>query len=101
MKVRFSLAGAERYDKVLDHLRSQNPLAADRMVASVDRMLQRLKRFPRSGGRVREFPSLSLQQALVGPYRFFYATYESARVVVIVDVWHVAQIPDEPQLPAP
>lgn len=100
MKVRFTVAAAERYDNVLAYLREQNPVAADHMVAAVDRALASLKRFPRRGLRVREFPSIPLQQFLVMSHRFFYIIHESARVVVIVDVWHVAQIPDEPQLPA-
>ncbi|HAN92751.1 MAG TPA: hypothetical protein DCQ33_11840 [Nitrospira sp.] len=101
MKIRFSLRGMERYDALLAAIQAQNPLAADRMVIAVDRALRRLKRFPLSGSWVREFPHLSLRQIIVGSYRFFYVVSERNNVVVILDAWHVAQIPDEPQLPAP
>ena len=101
MKVRFSLVGMERYDAVLASLQAQNPLAADRMVVAVDHALRRLKHFPLSGSRVREFPHLPLRQVIVGSYRFFYTVSERNNVVVILDAWHVAQIPAEPQLPAP
>lgn len=101
MKIRFSLRGMERYDALLASLQAQNPVAADRMVVAVDHALRRLKHFPLSGSRVREFRHLSLRQVFVGSYRFFYMVGERNNVVIILDAWHVAQIPDEPQLPAP
>jgi hypothetical protein len=42
-----------------------------------------------------------VRQILVEPYRFFYIFDQAQRRILIVDVWHVAQLPDEPQLPAP
>ena len=101
MKVRFSLAGAERYDTILAYIRAQSPLGADRMISTVDRALRRLGQFPLSGSPVHEFPGLPFKQVIVGSYRFFYIVSQRERVVVVVDVWHVAQIPDAPQLPAP
>lgn len=101
MKVRFTLDGAERYDTILAYIRLQSPSAANRMVGAVDRALRRLGQFPLSGSRVHEFPDLSLKQVIVGSYRFFYVVNQRARVVIVVDIWHVAQIPDAPHLPAP
>lgn len=101
MKVLFAVAAAARYDEVLSVLRQENPLAADRMVENVNRALRRLRAFPLSGSQVREFPFLPLRQAIVEPYRFFYIIDEHLRAVVIVSVWHGAQLPDQPQLPAP
>lgn len=101
MKLRFSPVAAIRYDGLLAYLRQQNPIAADRMVAAVERSLRRILDFPFIGSQVREFPHLSLRQVIVEPYRFFYAIDRRKRVVTIVDVWHGAQLPDEPQLPAP
>ena len=101
MKVRFSGDAAQRYDAVLGYIREENPLAADRMVTAVNRSLRRLQDFPLIGSRPREFPGLPLRQVIVEPYRFFYIIESDGRTVTIVDVWHGAQLPDEPQLPAP
>lgn len=101
MKVRFTRDGMERYDAVLASVQAESPLAADRMVVAIDQAFRRLKLFPLSGSRVREFPHLPLRQVIVGSYRFFYTVSERDNVVVILDAWHVAQLPAEPQLPAP
>ncbi len=66
MKVRFTLAGAERYDAILAYIRSQSPPGADRMVGAVGRALRRLGQFPLSGSLVHEFPGLPLKQVIVG-----------------------------------
>lgn len=79
MKIRFSLRGMERYDALLASLQAQNPLAADRMVVAVDHALRRLKQFPLSGSRVREFPQLPLRQIIVGSYRFVTRTKLACR----------------------
>lgn len=101
MKVRFSEAAAQRYDVVLAYIREQNPLAAARMVAAVSRSLGRLRDFPLIGSRPREFAGLPLRQVIVEPYRFLYIIEADGRTVTIVDVWHGAQLPDAPELPAP
>jgi plasmid stabilization system protein ParE len=71
------------------------------MVAAVNRSLGRLRDFPLIGSRPREFPGLPLRQVIVEPYRFLYIIEADGRTVTIVDVWHGAQLPVEPELPAP
>jgi tRNA(Leu) C34 or U34 (ribose-2'-O)-methylase TrmL len=53
------------------------------------------------GGITREYAHLGVRQILVEPYRFFYVIDERRSTVWIVDVWHVAQLAEEPHLPAP
>lgn len=101
MQIRFAPLATRRYDDLLAYLREQNPLAADRMVAAVDRALARLRRFPLSGPQVREFPQLPLRQFLVQPYRFFYRVDHGHKLIWLVDIWHGAQDIRAPELPAP
>ena len=101
MQIRFSPLATTRYDALLAYLREQNPLAADRMVAAVERALRRLRQFPLSGPQVREFPQLPLRQFLVQPYRFFYRVDSARKIIWIVEMWHGAQDIHAPELPAP
>lgn len=101
MQIRFSPLATTRYDELLAYLREQNPLAAERMMADVDRALRRLRQFPLSGPPVREFPQLPLRQFLVQPYRFFYRVDSARKLIWIVEMWHGAQDIRAPELPAP
>ena len=101
MKVRYLPSAADRFLDILTALAGVNPFAADRFARSVERQYLRLATFPRSGLRVREFPDLPLQQFFVEPYRFFYYVDEPRKTIWIIDLWHSAQLPLDPQLPAP
>jgi plasmid stabilization system protein ParE len=100
MKVRYIPEAADRFLAVLTELVAVNSFAADRFARSVERNLSRLATFPRSGFPVREFPKLSLREFIVEPYRFFYFIDPRKKMVWIVDIWHGAQIPTYPRLPA-
>lgn len=101
MKLRYTRRATERYTAVLVYLTEQNPQAAQNYFHKVESALGRLRTFPMLGGLTREYAHLAVRQVLVEPYRFFYVLDERRRTVWIVDVWHGAQLPDEPQLPAP
>ena len=101
MKVRYTPEATERFLQVLTDLVAVNPFAADRFARTVERHLSRLAAFPRSGFRVREFSDLPLREFIVEPYRFFYCIDERRTLVLIVSVWHGAQLPAQPDLPAP
>lgn len=101
MKVRYTRRATERYTAVLGYLTEQNPLAALRFFNKAEAALARLRAFPLLGSYAREYEHLSIRQVIVEPYRFFYVVDEPRRTVWVIDVWHVAQVPDEPQLPAP
>jgi toxin ParE1/3/4 len=101
MKLRYNRRATERYTAVLVELTEQNPVAALRFFNKVEAALVRLQHFPMLGSFTREYGHLSVRQIIVEPYRFFYIVDERRHIVWIVDVWHGAQMPDEPQLPAP
>jgi plasmid stabilization system protein ParE len=94
------LAEAEaRLEGIIAQLYSVNPFAASRFLNNLERAHQRLAKFPRSGHRIPEFPQHRCQEFVVSPYRFFYFIDEGRQMIWIVDVWHGAQIPTQPQVP--
>jgi plasmid stabilization system protein ParE len=101
MKLQYSRRATAQYTEILVYLTEQNPQAALRFYNRAEAALARLRTFPLLGSYTREFEHLSVRQILVEPYRFFYIFDQAQRRILIVDVWHVAQLPDEPQLPAP
>ncbi len=101
MKIRFTDDAAAAYAEALAFISLHNRLAAQHFAARVDKALRRVRTFPRSGYFVPEYPTLPLRQFLVEPYRFFYQIDQRNRQLIIHDVWHGAQLPTQPNLPAP
>ncbi len=101
MKLRYIRRAIERYTAALVYLTEQNPVSALRFFNKAEAALARLQRFPMLGSYTREYGHLAVRQLIVEPYRFFYVIDEPRRTVWVIDVWHVVQISDEPQLPAP
>lgn len=101
MKVRYTRRATERYTAVLVYLTEQNPLAALRIFNKAEAALARLRTYPMLGSFARDYEHLSVRHVVVEPYRFFYVVDQPKRTVWVVDIWHVSQVPDEPQLPAP
>jgi toxin ParE1/3/4 len=100
MKVRLTKEARGKLDDVLDAILSVNPFAARRYRDKIGSSLRRLGRYPRLGHVVPEYPTAQVKQFIVLPYRFFYFIDERERTVWVVDVWHGAQLPAEPRLPA-
>lgn len=98
MKSRFTDAAQDSYSAAVEYLLDHNPIAAERFVADVDAALERVQRFPRSGSVLRESRKGTIRQFLVLPYRFFYRVEEDT--VLIVAVWHGAQLATLPGEPA-
>ena len=101
MKVQFTKSGLARFHEILDLIGESNRFALRRFQSRVRKASQRIGRFPSSGSAVLEFPGLQLREFLVEPYRFVYYIDEPRRLVRIVAVWHGAQLPATPELPAP
>ena len=76
-------------------IRRDNPGAAERLRQRIDRALRGLEQFPESGRVVPEFPRLPYKEVVVAPYRLFYTTGEFG--ILIVGVWHGAQLPTAPE----
>ncbi len=71
------------------------PSAAITFRHKAEKTLSRLRKFPRSGRILPEFPDLPFREVVIPPYRFFYSIKEN--IVWIVAVWHSAQLPQEPK----
>ena len=101
MRVEFATEALTSYSQALTRLHDLNPFAAQHFAERVSKALRRLGTFPRSGHFVPEYATLPIRQVLVEPYRFFYQIDERHRPIIIHDVWHGAQLPAQPDLPAP
>jgi plasmid stabilization system protein ParE len=99
MKVDLTPTARTRLREITIYLVSENPFAAEKMLRTIDRSIDRLASFPRLGHPVPEFPDMQLRQLIVHPYRIFFVVYEAQKTVWVVDVWHGAQIPSRPKLP--
>lgn len=93
-KVRFTAAAQDSYTAAVEYLLDHSPFAAERFVEDVDAALERVQRFPHSGSVLRVSPKGPIRQFLVPPYRFFYRVEEDT--VLIVSVWHGAQLATRP-----
>ena len=95
MKVRFTPSARTQFLSVVAYIYRDNPAAAEAFHRKAKKDLSRLKKFPRSGRVLPEFPDLPFREVIVAPYRFFYRIKNDA--VWIVAVWHGAQLPQEPR----
>ena len=94
MTLRFSREARVQLLAAQTFLRSHSPRAAERFRTKSQRALSRLEQFPESGSLLDEFPDSHRREIYVAPYRFFYRV--EGDIVLVVAVWHSAQIPDEP-----
>ena len=101
MKIQYTPKAIERWTASLVYLTERNPTAALRLFNKVQASLLRLSTFPMRGSVVREYRHLPIREVIVEPYRFFYQIDRRRKTVWIVDVWHGAQWPSTPELPAP
>lgn len=90
-----------RIEEIIAQLHAVNLLAASRFLRSLERAHERLAGYPWSGHRIPEFSLHRCREFVVRPYRFFYFVDEARQMIWIVDIWHGAQLPTAPQLPAP
>ena len=95
MKVRFTPSARIQFLSAVAYIHRDNPTAAEAFHRKAKKVRSRLRRFPRSGRVLPEFPDLPFREVIVTPYRFFYRIKNDA--VWIVAVWHGAQLPQEPK----
>ena len=96
--VRFTPPARAQFLAAVAYIRADRPGAALGFRARVGDSLAVLTDFPDSGRAIPEFPQMGFRETLVDSYRIFYRAKRDT--VWIVGVWHDAQIPDEPSLPA-
>lgn len=97
MKVLFTPSARTQFLSALAYIHRDSPSAALAFRNKAEKNLSRLRKFPRSGKILPEFPDLPFREVIVPPYRFFYTI--KVNTVWIVAVWHGAQLPAEPTDP--
>ncbi|GMQ80813.1 MAG: type II toxin-antitoxin system RelE/ParE family toxin [Rhodothermia bacterium] len=95
MEIRFTRTARSQFRKALRFIASDKPSAAKNFRLKAENSLGRLIDFPESGRPLPEFPDLPYREVVVSPYRFFYRLEDD--VVMIVGVWHSAQLTGEPK----
>jgi plasmid stabilization system protein ParE len=95
MKVRFTPSARTQFLSAIAYIYRDSPSAAIAFRAKAEKNLSRLRKFPRSGRILLEFPDLPFREVIVPPYRFFYTI--KVNTAWIVAVWHGAQLPEEPR----
>ena len=94
MKVQFTPSARTQFLAAIIYIYRDSPSAAIAFRHKAEKTLSRLRKFPRSGRILPEFPDLPFREVILPPYRFFYSIKEN--IVWIVAVWHSAQLPKEP-----
>jgi plasmid stabilization system protein ParE len=94
VKIQFTPSARTQFLAAIAYIYRDSPSAALAFRRKAEKILSRLRKFPRSGRILPEFPELPFREALVPPYRFFYSIKEN--IVWIVAVWHSRQLPREP-----
>jgi plasmid stabilization system protein ParE len=95
LRVLFTPFGRAQFLAAVAYIQRENPRAASEFREKAGKNLSRLRKFPRSGRTLPEFPDLPFREVIVAPYRFFYRVKD--KTVWIVAVWHGAQLPQRPQ----
>jgi toxin ParE1/3/4 len=94
VKVRFTPSARTQFLAAIAYIYRENPVAAIAFRRKAEKVLSRLRKFPKSGRTLPEFPDLPFREVIIAPYRFFYRA--KGKVVWIVAVWHSAQLPKDP-----
>jgi toxin ParE1/3/4 len=97
VKVLFTPSARAQFLAAIAYIYRENPVAAIAFRRKAEKLLLRLKKFPKSGRTLPEFPDLPVREIIIAPYRFFYRVKE--KTVWIVAVWHSAQLPQDPNEP--
>jgi len=95
LRILFTPAGRRQFLEAIAYIYRDKPSAALAFRQKTEKSLSRLRKFPKSGRPLPEFPELPFREVIVKPYRFFYKIKDNG--VWIVAVWHGAQLPDEPE----
>jgi len=71
-------------NEIAEYIALDKPSAAQKLVKSVFKSVNRLKGFPKSGRKPSELPENNYREIIVGPCRVFYRTEESAVFILYV-----------------
>jgi len=96
MRLRFTPSAQREFLDVIDYIRRDRPIAAERFRQKVERILRRLETFPESGPRIPELRIFHTVRSSCGPAVSSTKVAKADDTVWIVAVWHGAQVPDKP-----
>ena len=94
MKMKFTPSARGQFLEAIEYIAADNPVAARRVKAKVEKALTRLLTVPAAGRRIPEFPELPHREMVVRPYRIFYRAQGDN--LWVVAVWHSSQQPETP-----
>jgi toxin ParE1/3/4 len=94
MTVRFTKGARSQFLSALRYIKADKPDAAERFRKKSEQSLDRLKDYSDSGRQIPEFPNIPYREVVVAPYRYFYRV--EGDTILIVAVWHAAQVPKKP-----
>jgi addiction module RelE/StbE family toxin len=80
------------------YIAQHNPTAAKRLVQKLIRRMDRIERFPRSGGLVEEDERGRYRQVLEGNYRVIYRHDTDTNQAFVITVIHAARLLDPDRL---
>ena len=93
MKVRYRPTALSQLDAIFSYIEARNPAAADRVLRTIKRSIDRLADFPYSA-RPSEVQGIRELAVVRYPYIVFYTVDESAGEVHVLRVRHTSQDPE-------
>lgn len=93
MKVRYRPTALAQIDAIFAFISDRNPAAADRVLATIKRSIDRLAEFPYSA-RASEVPGIRELPIVRYPYIVFYTVDDAAQEVHVLRVRHTSQDPE-------
>jgi addiction module RelE/StbE family toxin len=88
-KVRWTSIAVEDLSNMKEKIAEDNVSAAQKMIQTIRKKVERLSHFPESGRIVPEFGSPVLREIIIPPYRVVYRIV--GKEVHIIRVWHSKQ----------
>jgi len=94
LRVLFTPSGRNHFLAAISFIDSEDTHAAGAFRKKAEKTLSRLRKFPRSGTALPEFPDLPFREVAIAPCRFIYRVKQ--KTVWIVAVWHSTRLPKNP-----
>jgi len=94
LKILFTPSGRNNFLAAITFIDGEDASAAVAFRKKVERTLLRLKKFPRFGTPLPEFPDLPFREVAIAPCRFVFRVKQ--KTVWIVAVWRGARLPKKP-----
>ena len=98
MRLRWTERAAREVEAIQNHIATESPGDAEKLVGDIIEHAEQIREFPRSGRAVPEYDQKEIREFLHNSYRVVYLVDEST--VQVLTVRHAARLlPDEPPIP--